>query len=76
MPVGPATRRAVGTDDRDGRTDEPAVFATFIVRISQDRAGGVSGVVESVRTGERVRFTRFHEINDVIARMVERLKSG
>ena len=63
-------------DESSGRTDEPAVFATFIVRISQNSAGGVMGVVESVRTGERVRFTQLLEVNDVIMRMIERMKRG
>lgn len=60
--------------DQEGRTDEPAIFATFIVRISQDSAGAVSGVVERARTGERVRFSELLAISDVIARMVEGAK--
>lgn len=60
--------------DNGGRTDAPAIFATFIVRISEDSVGAVSGVVEWVRTGERVRVSGLPAISDVIARMVERAK--
>lgn len=56
----------------EGRTDEPATFATFIVRISQNNAGTVNAVVEWVRTGEKVRVNELTTIGEVIIRMVER----
>ena len=61
------------TADRgEGREDGPSGFATFIVRISHDDAGRISGVVEWVRTGEKIRFRGLAAIGEVIARMVER----
>jgi hypothetical protein len=44
---------------------------TFVVRISRDDAGRVTGVVERVRTGQKERVESFAAIATVIARMVE-----
>ena len=64
------------TDKRgDGRNNGPEEFATFIVRVSKDSAGSVSGVVEWVRTGERTRFHELAEISEVISRMLKRARS-
>jgi hypothetical protein len=61
------------TDDRgEGPRDGPSGFATFIVRVSKDRAGAISGVVESVKTGDRLRFHGLAAISEVIAGLVER----
>lgn len=54
------------------RDDEPSGFATFIVRVSHDSAGTISGVVEWVRTGEKIRVHGFAAIAEVIAGFVER----
>jgi hypothetical protein len=47
-------------DDEGNRDMEPTEdlgeYTTLIVRIRQDDAGRLSGVVERVRTGEKVRF--------------------
>lgn len=48
------------------------MFAIFIVRVSQDSAGTISGVIEWVRTGERIRFDEVGAISEVIARMLQR----
>jgi hypothetical protein len=44
---------------------------TFVVRLSRDEAGRVTGIVERVRTGEKERFDSVHAIATVIARMVD-----
>jgi hypothetical protein len=62
--------------DRGKRSNGPAAFATFIVRISQDSAGRISGVVEWVRTGEKISFRGLAAISEVIAHMVERTRRG
>lgn len=43
---------------------------TFIVRITRDEAGRLTGVVERVRTGEKARFDGLDGIAAAIARMV------
>ena len=65
-------RSAVAGDRREGRSNGPSGFATFIVRVSQDSAGAISGVVESVRSGEKIRFHGLAAISEVIAGLVER----
>jgi hypothetical protein len=57
---------------QEGPSNGPSRFATFIVRISYDSAGRITGVVEWVRTGEKVRFNGLKGISQVIARMAER----
>lgn len=57
-----------------GRNNAPSAFATFIVRISRDDAGRISGVVEWVRTGEKIQFHGLPAISGVIARMFEGAK--
>jgi hypothetical protein len=44
---------------------------TFVVRLSRDEAGRVTGIVERVRTGEKERFEGLAAIATSIARMVE-----
>lgn len=61
-------------DRGEERGDGPSGFATFIIRIWHDDSGRISGVVEWVRTGERIRFQGLAAISEVIARMVERAK--
>jgi hypothetical protein len=43
---------------------------TFVVRLSRDDAGHVSGIVERVRTGEKARFDALDALVEVIGRMV------
>jgi hypothetical protein len=47
-------------------------YATFVVRLS--RAGGrrLGGVVERVRTGEKVRFDELDALGAVIAGMLDK----
>ena len=37
-------------------TEDLGEYTTLIVRVRQNDAGGLSGVVERVRTGEKVQF--------------------
>jgi hypothetical protein len=41
----------------------------FIVRVEEDQAGGVVGIVERVRTGEKERFRGYAALGDVVERM-------
>jgi len=50
--------------------NEPSAPNTFIVRISRDKAGGVTGVVEQVRTGRKERVQSVADISRVIGAMV------
>lgn len=43
---------------------------TFIVRVSVDEAGGVTGIVERVQTGQKKRFESIDAIGPLIARMI------
>jgi hypothetical protein len=44
---------------------------TFIVRLSRDERGRVSGIVERVRTGKKEQFHEVEALGVLIARMVE-----
>jgi len=57
-----------------GGSNGPAEFATFIVRVSKDSAGSMSGVVEWVRTGERIQFHDLASISEVISCMLKRAR--
>jgi hypothetical protein len=50
----------------------PGQRQTFIVRLTLDDGGGVSGVVERVRTGEKERFDSAAALADLIPRMAKR----
>lgn len=43
----------------------------FVVRVVTDQAGGLAGIVERVRTGEKERFHDAAAIGPLIARMLE-----
>ena len=43
---------------------------TFIVRVSVDDAGGITGIVERVQTGQKRRFEGIEAIGPLIARML------
>jgi hypothetical protein len=45
---------------------------TFVVRLVHDRAGGISGVLERVRTGEKARFTGLDGVAPALAAMLDR----
>jgi hypothetical protein len=63
-------------DQREGRAGGPLGFATFIVRIAHDDSRRITGVVEWVRTGERIRVHGLAAIGEAIGRMVERTESS
>ena len=44
---------------------------TFILRVSVDEAGRVSGIVERARTGEKERFQGLEALGPLIAHLVE-----
>jgi hypothetical protein len=48
---------------------EPAEPVSFIVRLTRDEDGGLSGVVERVRTGEKHRVHEVEAIGPLIARL-------
>ena len=50
--------------------NEPSAPNTFIVRVTRDKTGGVTGVVEQVRTGRKERVQSVADISRVIAAMV------
>jgi len=45
---------------------------TFIVRILQNEAGKLSGVVERVKTGEKQSFEGLEALGELIAGMMEK----
>lgn len=45
-------------------------YTTFVVRLSRPRRGRLDGVVERVRTGEKVRFHELDALGAVIAGML------
>ena len=49
------------------RSDE---YVSFVVRLVRRDGGQVTGVVERVRTGEKVRFEGVEAVCRVIARMI------
>ena len=46
--------------------------STFVVRLVHDGEGGISGVLEQVRTGEKVRFTGLDGVAPALAAMLDR----
>jgi hypothetical protein len=50
---------------------EPEEAATFIVRLARNEAGLVRGIVERVRTGEKVQVRTVSEVAQVLGRMIE-----
>lgn len=45
-------------------------YVSFVVRLTRNDTGQVSGVVERVKTGEKVRFDGVDDVCRVIARMI------
>lgn len=62
------------SDDTGNRSNEPTEdlgeYTTLIVRIVQDDAGRLSGVVERVRTGEKVRFHGLETLSRAVAALL------
>jgi hypothetical protein len=52
--------------------DVAGTTITFIVRISRDQEGGLGGVVERVKTGEKRRVHRIEDLGPLIVQMLER----
>jgi len=52
--------------------DAPRQRLTFIVRLTMEDGGVLSGVVERVRSGEKQRFQSLAALAGVIAGMVQR----
>jgi hypothetical protein len=60
-----------GAGARAGKADGAATeYVSFVVRLTRNDAGEVSGVVERVKTGEKVRFDGVDGVCRVIARMI------
>jgi len=51
-------------------TEHLGDYTTLIVRIRQDDAGRLSGVVERARTGEKVRFHGLETLSRVVASLL------
>jgi hypothetical protein len=51
-------------------TEHPGEYTTLIVRIRQDDAGRLSGVVERVKTGEKVRFYGLETLSRTVASLL------
>jgi hypothetical protein len=49
---------------------------TFIVRVSVDEAGGITGIVERVQTGQKKRFEGAEAIGPLIASMLAGTGAG
>jgi hypothetical protein len=55
-----------------GEHEDPETRLTFVLRLVRDRAGGISGVVERVRTGEKARLEGLDGIAPALAAMLDR----
>jgi hypothetical protein len=60
------------SDDPGPETSAVGAPAAFIVRASRDASGRVTGVVERVATGEKVRFVGVEAMAAIIERMLPR----
>jgi hypothetical protein len=49
------------------QTEHLGEYTTFIVRVWQDDAGRMSGVVERVRTGEKIPFHGLESLGRAVA---------
>jgi hypothetical protein len=57
-------------------TEDHGEYTTLIVRIRQDDAGRLSGVVKRVRTGEKVRFHGLETLSRAVASLLWRGARG
>ncbi len=63
----------MGNDQGSGGvepTEHLGEYMTLIVRIRQDDAGRLSGVVERARTGEKVRFYGLETLSRAVAALL------
>lgn len=51
-------------------TEDLGEYTTLVVRLRQDDAGRLSGVVERVRTGEKVRFHGLDTLSRAVASLL------
>jgi hypothetical protein len=70
-----------GIGDGHGRegtepTEHLGEYTTLIVRIRQDDAGRLSGVVERARTGEKVRFHGLENLSRAVASLLSTTAEG
>jgi hypothetical protein len=56
----------------DGGDLEGRHHAIFIVRVNRDSGGKLTGVIERVRTGEKIRVEALAEVEQVLASMLAR----
>ena len=69
----------MGNDQGSGGmepTEHLGEYTTLIVRIRQDDAGRLSGVVERVRTGEKVRFHGLETLSRAVASLLSATAEG
>jgi len=52
-------------------TTETAEHATFVVRLTRGDRGGLTAIVERVRTGEKARVEEVEHLGGVLLRMLE-----
>ena len=57
-------------------TERLGEYTTFIVRVWQDDAGRLSGVVERVRTGEKVQFHGLETVGRAVASLLSAGSEG
>ncbi|HEY7041035.1 MAG TPA: hypothetical protein VID28_19360 [Methylomirabilota bacterium] len=57
-------------------TERLGEYTTFIVRVWQDDAGRLSGVVERVRTGEKVQFHGLETLGRAVASLLSAGSEG
>ncbi|HJX86036.1 MAG TPA: hypothetical protein VJ277_00635 [Gemmatimonadales bacterium] len=58
-------------DSEFEHTEDLGEYTTIIVRVRRDDAGRLSGVVERVRTGEKVRFHGLETLGRAVATLLE-----
>lgn len=64
------------SDPLGPETSAVAAPAAFVVRASRDASGRLTGIVERVATGEKVRFAGAEDMAQIIERMVPRPRAG
>ncbi len=57
-------------------TEHLGEYTTFIVRIRQDDAGQLTGVVERARTGEKVQFHGLETLSRAVASLLSTTAEG
>ena len=62
--------RIVGQPVAEGRVTIESSKMTFIVRLTRDKAGRITGIVEQVRTGLKVRVEGLDAVSSAIGEMI------